>query len=459
MKKAFTLAEIMIVLSVIAVLTAILLPAAKNATPNEDLMKFKKGHNVLLSAIRELVNSDKYYYDGDLGVKQDGSLVDSPKFFCNSLADILSVKAVNCSEDNLGYNTTAVANLPDFTTYEIDGKKIQDLADCMCKNNLSAGEEIVLSDGTVIYSVNPYYHFGAKTESGKSFEGRIFNPCSQEQRYKYICLDIDGSNSGEEPFGYALRADGKIINGSRANSWINRNIQSKENEETEVISSVDSCPSNSLDITPENDTCSERAGLICGEYAMEINLADKRLCMTKYNVGDAPGLTIPTTVTVVEAGGGTNCVSSETRFCCWSGETGGACDSVNGDYSGCFRTLCDWRAANESCSKLTYLGKTWRLPTNDELSALASQIDTVSIGVGNSGLMLCEQSRNYNSSQCNGNSNCLGGYTTACQAYYLWSGTLVDSLHAYRYMILSGSWSQGSYQFGRAHSVRCVAEI
>ena len=62
MKKAFTLAEIMIVLTVIAVITAILLPSARNAMPNEKVMKFKKGHNTLYSAISELVNLDKYLF-------------------------------------------------------------------------------------------------------------------------------------------------------------------------------------------------------------------------------------------------------------------------------------------------------------------------------------------------------------------------------------------------------------
>ena len=59
MKKGFTLAEILIVLSVIAIITAILLPSARNAMPNEDIMKFKKAHNTLYTAIRELVTSDK----------------------------------------------------------------------------------------------------------------------------------------------------------------------------------------------------------------------------------------------------------------------------------------------------------------------------------------------------------------------------------------------------------------
>ena len=42
MKKGFTLAEIMIALVVIGVITSILLPVAFNNVPNENVMKFKK---------------------------------------------------------------------------------------------------------------------------------------------------------------------------------------------------------------------------------------------------------------------------------------------------------------------------------------------------------------------------------------------------------------------------------
>ena len=43
--RGFTLAEIMIVLAIVGVLTAILLPVAINSAPNENVMKFKKGNN------------------------------------------------------------------------------------------------------------------------------------------------------------------------------------------------------------------------------------------------------------------------------------------------------------------------------------------------------------------------------------------------------------------------------
>ena len=107
--KGFTLAEIMIVLTVIGILTGILMPIAIQSAPDENVMKFKKAHNTLTTTIREMVNSDKYHLDGDLGFKPDGTLIDGTHdgdytYFCETFADILSsVKKKNCSSvTNLG---------------------------------------------------------------------------------------------------------------------------------------------------------------------------------------------------------------------------------------------------------------------------------------------------------------------------------------------------------------------
>ena len=102
MKKAFTLAEIMIVLSVIAILTAILLPSARNVMPDEKVMKFKKGHLAFVNVINELVNSDKYYLNGDLGVRANNVLIDGlhegdNTYFCETFADVLgNIKEKDC---------------------------------------------------------------------------------------------------------------------------------------------------------------------------------------------------------------------------------------------------------------------------------------------------------------------------------------------------------------------------
>ena len=76
-KNGFTLAEILIVLVVIGVLTSILLPVAIQSSPDEKVMKFKKGNATLGKVISELVNNDKYYADGDLGKRSNGELMET----------------------------------------------------------------------------------------------------------------------------------------------------------------------------------------------------------------------------------------------------------------------------------------------------------------------------------------------------------------------------------------------
>ena len=46
--------------------------------------------------------------------------------------------------------------------------------------------------------------------------------------HKVFCLDIDGINNGEEPFGYPIRVDGKIFVGAKAQQWLEKTIQDKD---------------------------------------------------------------------------------------------------------------------------------------------------------------------------------------------------------------------------------------
>ena len=96
--KAFTLAEIMIVLTVIGILSAILMPIAMQSAPDKNVMKFKKGHAAFATAIKELVNSSRYYLDGDLGLMPSGARVTSATYMCQTLGEILTTKSMfsNC---------------------------------------------------------------------------------------------------------------------------------------------------------------------------------------------------------------------------------------------------------------------------------------------------------------------------------------------------------------------------
>ena len=244
MKKGFTLAEILIVLVIIGVLTVILLPMAFQGSPDEEVMKFKKGNNTLLTVVRELVSSDEYYKDGDLGVRKNGQKIDGThdgdkKYFCNTFADLLNVKSVNCSEYTDGYYGHACTDWGEEMPVHIDEFCLK-VADKNGKNI----EEIITNDGIVYYQASPGTTYNYKGnlydestgsvsdgEIGKEYPEGAFCGLDEDgflRCAKVFCMDIDGIKEGIEPFGYAIRVDGKIYMGKRALEWMNKSIQKND---------------------------------------------------------------------------------------------------------------------------------------------------------------------------------------------------------------------------------------
>ena len=183
MKKAFTLAEVMIVLTVIGILTAILMPIAFHSAPDENVMKFKKATSTLGTVVREMVSSDQYFHDGNLSKKLGGTDAASSVDVCIAMADIMNYRSVNCSATN----STADSGNPD--------------TDCSGTKNV----QITTADGVQWFLA-----------SNAGF--------SDSRSYKVFCFDVDGSG-GEAAFGFRIRGDGKIEYGSRAQTWSSRNVQ------------------------------------------------------------------------------------------------------------------------------------------------------------------------------------------------------------------------------------------
>ena len=256
-EKAFTLAEIMVALVVIGVITSILLPVAFNNLPNENVMKFKKGNATLAKVVNELVMSDRYYKDGDLGVKADGEVLDNThendnKYFCETFADVLAVKINNCSKietilpqygNSWIFSENGKTNQWKEETQTADEFKTSDFVDKTCKEvGISyAAEEIVTPDNIIYFQAFPNSPFGLRHTSGCGWSEELNRCLEINERvfttytfngmlsvYTIFCMDIDGINQGEDPFGYGIRVDGKIILGARAQEWLNKNIQDKE---------------------------------------------------------------------------------------------------------------------------------------------------------------------------------------------------------------------------------------
>ncbi len=223
MRKAFTLAEILIVLTIIGILTAILLPAAFHSTPDQNVMKFKKCYSTLGTVIRELVSSDKYYYEGDLGMKttgvDSGTLITSSmsNYFCKSLADLLNVKNDQCT-GTVNKSKTGWRNIKD----KLEQSKSEFDSDC----NITPTRYITTSDGVSWFEANNEATFGILDSSKRRFNGPVnVDADGFDTAYKIICIDVDGLGDGEVPFGFGIRADGKILPGKRAQEWNEKSIQ------------------------------------------------------------------------------------------------------------------------------------------------------------------------------------------------------------------------------------------
>ena len=260
-KHAFTLAEILIVLVIIGVLTMILLPVAFQSSPDEQVMKFKKGYNTLNTVIRELVSSDRYYQNGDLGTRANGNTIDGEHdgditYFCETFADTISTKSVDCSLSKGSSEAQASIWLnPDKSDWAKDENLWN--YDDICKSRAKAvGAEIVTADGIVFYQSAPATTFGISIKSARHLnndtrfcldniendkdcepitDGRWFASPDTDMtnrglngfdiNYKLFCMDIDGIDKGEDPFGFGIRADGKMLIGYKAKEWLNKPIQ------------------------------------------------------------------------------------------------------------------------------------------------------------------------------------------------------------------------------------------
>jgi len=180
--------------------------------------------------------------------------------------------------------------------------------------------------------------------------------------------------------------------------------------------------------------------------------------MTKYNIGDKAELPIASGVVTATAGSGT-CTPSSSKYCCWKGTTSTGCNTGNTGYSGCTRTVCDYNAANESCSKLTYNNRTWRVPDYyKDVKPLMEQLNLTSPNKGVTDLLLCDANTIEGATYCPYTRTCLGARDNYCWAYAVWSA--INNSGTYGFYLEDGAIKRGFTQYtNRALSVRCVSDI
>ncbi len=239
--KAFTLAEVMVVMGIIGVLAGILMPVINASKPDENVMKFKKANATLGNVIRELVTNSRYFKDGNLGLKPNGDSItygSDDAYYCESFANIVTIKSKHCNGTNyfgspMSQCTNAALTATPHQACDLTKDQIvlnKKFFDDGCKYAVTEDfyntlPNVVLDDGVVVYQAS-VFAFG-------SYGNNYFNNNGIDVAYGVLCIDVDGVPANatssdcknECPFGYGIRADGRILPGARADEWQEKNFQ------------------------------------------------------------------------------------------------------------------------------------------------------------------------------------------------------------------------------------------
>ncbi len=262
--RGFTLAEIMIVLTVIGVLSAILLPVASNSMPDKNIIKFKKAYNDFARIIRDLASNGEYYLPGDLGKYPDGTKIDDSSndnfyYFCKTVADSIATKSVDCETlygnytwgNNEGEYDEIKYPANDYTSH------VPAWMDYICNRSENAPAGYIRTvDDIYIINHSPYSVF--YNSSYYSYIIGLTDETIKKYVYKHICIDIDEPQKGIKSFAIGFRSDGKMKLGARAKWWLERDINKKETDCCPLSNAVYNTSGNTVNLCDSGDTiCSE----------------------------------------------------------------------------------------------------------------------------------------------------------------------------------------------------------
>lgn len=212
-KSGFTLAELMIVLTILGIVAAVLTPIIFNAAPDENKLKFKKAYYTLQRTTDAVLNSDTYP-EGDMS-----RVSNADKTFCYAFSDMLNTMYDNCegtsaikvnSGNAFVYNPSSASTSLDTLDGYCTAKTVSD----PLNGGSSNLPKFITQDGIFWWGFD--FDFDPDDASYSS---------GIRTDYAVVCVDVDGA--GEEPaFGFGIRYDGKVIVGNKAREWLKEGANS-----------------------------------------------------------------------------------------------------------------------------------------------------------------------------------------------------------------------------------------
>lgn len=217
-KFGFTLSEVLISLTIIAVVGAVLIPSVTSMVPDKNKVMLKKAYAVLEQAIHDLINDDvnypyaKTYTVGSVLYHRGFNYVDatsngSINKFCYLLSDSLNtVGAVTCPDTN----TKPLISNTSFTTS--DG--------VLWRINVTAFFGMDDTDKTIPDNVT--IQFPLDASSGTSYDTKVIidtngsagSNCSDDANAAAYGLTSCAGGKVPDTFIFGIRYDGNIQIGS-----------------------------------------------------------------------------------------------------------------------------------------------------------------------------------------------------------------------------------------------------
>lgn len=207
MRKAFTLSEVMLVLSVIGMIAALTIPGIIQSTQEKQaLVKLKKEYSTLSQGINSMIANDDMYTAFD---NTDDATSDVQTL--NTLAKYVNIIKICGTGSGCWYNTPLKSNNGTvlYTNFDV-----------------SLGRaKAILADGAMIF-IDRWSNGFCQLNNGN---GPLQNTCA------FVGIDVNGSigpnTSGKDYFGFWLTRDGLVPAG--AHNDININDQTCNNTEYE----------------------------------------------------------------------------------------------------------------------------------------------------------------------------------------------------------------------------------
>lgn len=172
MKKGFTMAELMIVLVVLGVITAILTPTLMNSVGDTNRQLYKSAVNIVQESVSELLANNTLYPDGVLTNGATSGSTATSTYFCQNFTNLVNTIKVNNSCNNtlptVNSATFSFASTPPevITSNGMYWWGLKSDFSALSGNNSACGTPPDITVGAITYKPTIVY-VGLQGKSGK----------------------------------------------------------------------------------------------------------------------------------------------------------------------------------------------------------------------------------------------------------------------------------------------------